>query len=237
MAKSGILAKSKDLQPSFQATTEQITIGIDLGDRFSHCCVLGPDGKVMTEGRVRSTPEGMASHFQDLPSARIAIEVGTHSRWASQLLAQWGHEVIVANPRNLRMIADNVRKSDHVDAHLLARLARVDPKLLSPITHRSNASYPAMIQLKARALLVRNRTRLMNAVRGVLKAVGQRVPASGTSSFPAKAELCTPDELKPSLMPLLETISHLNMQIYSFDKAIEKLANVEYPRDCAPSPD
>ena len=47
MAKNGTLAKIKELQPSFQTTTEQITIGIDLGDRFSHCCVLGPDGKIL----------------------------------------------------------------------------------------------------------------------------------------------------------------------------------------------
>ncbi len=210
MAKNGTLAKSKDLQPSFQTTTEQITIGIDLGDRFSHCCVLGPDGKILTEGRLRSTPETMARHFQDLPPSRIAIEVGTHSRWLSQLLRQWGHEVIVANPRNLRMIADSIRKSDQVDAHMLARLARVDPKLLSPIVHRKQETYPDIIQLKARDLLVKNRTRLMNAVRGVLKSAGLRVPSSGTSCFPSKAALCIPDELKSSLTPLLETISHLN---------------------------
>lgn len=87
MAKNGTLAKSQDLQPSFQTEPEQITIGIDLGDRFSHCLVLGPDGKVLTEGRLRSTPETMARHFQDLPPSRIAIEVRTHSRWVSQLLS------------------------------------------------------------------------------------------------------------------------------------------------------
>jgi len=43
MPKSGILAKSHNLQERFDATTGQITIGIDLGDRFSHCYVLGPD--------------------------------------------------------------------------------------------------------------------------------------------------------------------------------------------------
>jgi len=64
MARNGTLAKSQELQPSFHATTEQITIGIDLGDRFSHCCVLGPDGKILTEGRLRSTPETMARHFK-----------------------------------------------------------------------------------------------------------------------------------------------------------------------------
>ena len=64
MARNGTLAKIQELKPSFQATTEQITIGVDLGDRFSHCCVLGPDGKILTEGRLRSTPETMARHFK-----------------------------------------------------------------------------------------------------------------------------------------------------------------------------
>jgi len=228
MAKNGMLAKGHDLQVSFQAT-KRITIGIDLGDRFSYCCVLGPEGDVLTEGRVRSTLEGMARHFQDLPPARIAIEVGGHSRWVSQALSEWGHEVIIANPRNLRLIADNIRKSDHLDAEMLARLARVDPKLLSPISHRGQESYPATTYLRARDLLVRSRTRLMNAVRGMLKSVGLRVPAAGASTFPAKAHLCIPDDLKPSLIPLLETISHLNRQITAFDKGIEKIARDQYP--------
>ena len=127
------------------------------------------------------------------------------------------------------MIADSIRKSDQVDAHMLARLARVDPQLLSPIVHRKQESYPDIIQLKARDLLVKNRTRLMNAVRGVLKSAGLRLSPCGTSCFPSKAAMCVPDELKLSLMPLLETISHLNKQIYSLDKAIESTAQNRYP--------
>ena len=229
MAKNGMLSKSRDLQPSFHSIAGQITIGIDLGDRFSQCCVLGADGKILTEGRVRSTPESMASHFRDLPLARIALEVGAHSRWTSELLRDWGHEVIVANPRNLRLISESVRKSDRVDAHMLARLARVDPELLSPVAHRSGDNYADTTQLKARDLLVRARTRITNSVRGIMKAVGLRLPASGTSSFPAKAAAYLPEELKSSLLPLLDTISHLNRQIYTFDKAIEKLATNKYP--------
>jgi transposase len=99
----------------------------------------------------------------------------------------------------------------------------------SPIAHRKQEIYPDIIQLKARDLLVKNRTRLMNAVRGVLKSAGLRVPNCGTSCFPSKAAQCIPDELKPGLTPLLETISHLNQQIYSFDKAIESTAQNRYP--------
>lgn len=229
MAKNGILATSADLQPSFEVRSGRITIGMDLGDRFSHCCVLDTYGEVLAEGRVRSTPEAMARHFQELPSCRIAIEVGAHSRWLSRLLIEWGHEVIVANPRNLRLISDNHRKSDEVDARILARLARVDPKLLSPIVHRDEEGYPDMAQLRARDLLVKSRGRLINAVRGILKAVGLRAPASGAPAFPRKVAVTVPAELKPSLMPLLETIAHLSKQIYAFDKAIERIATQRYP--------
>jgi transposase len=72
------------------------------------------------------------------------MEVGTHSRWASHLLTELGHEVLVANARKLRAIYHNPRKGDRADAETLARLARLDPTLppdgdlrLSPIHHRS----------------------------------------------------------------------------------------------------
>jgi transposase len=147
----------------------------------------------------------------------------------SELLASWGHEVILANPRNLRMISDSIRKSDRVDAHTLARLARIDPQLLSPIVHCDRETYSHMTLLKSRDLLVRTRTRLTNAIRGVMKAVGLRLPSAGGTSFPSKTTLLVPEELKPSLLPLLETISHLNKQIYQFDKAIERAAREKYP--------
>jgi transposase len=229
MAKKGALAKCEDLQPSFHAASNLVTIGIDLGDKYSHCCLLGPDGVMLAEGRVSSTPEALASHFQNLPPSRIAIEVGAHSRWVSQLFQIWGHEVIVANPRNLPMITSNIRKSDRVDAHLLARLARVDPQLLSPVSHRDKEHYPAVAQLRARDLLVRARTRLINAVRGISKAAGFRIPACSSPSFSEKAVPFVSDELKPSLAPLLDTISHLSHQICCFDKEISRLGRQQYP--------
>jgi transposase len=230
MAKKGTLAKCDELQPNFHAAADQVTIGIDLGDKYSHCCLLGADGIMFAEGRVRSTPEAMESHFKNLPPSRFAIEVGGHSRWVSQMLQTWGHEVIVANPRNLPMITSNIRKSDRVDAHLLARLARVDPQLLSPVSHRDKEHYPAVAQLRARALLVRARTRLINAVRGISKATGLRIPACSTPSFSEKAASFISEELKPSLAPLLTTIEHLSQQICSFDKEIPRLGRQQYLR-------
>ena len=79
MAKTVTLAKCDELQPSFHAAADQVTIGIDLGDKYSECCLLGADGAKFAEGRVRSTPEALASHFRNLPPSRFAIEVGGHS--------------------------------------------------------------------------------------------------------------------------------------------------------------
>lgn len=62
--------------------------------------------------------------------SRVVLEVGTHSPWVGRVVARAGHEAMVANPRWVRLVAENDAKSDGVDAELLARLGRVDPSLL-----------------------------------------------------------------------------------------------------------
>ena len=93
-----------------------MTIGIDLGDVWSHYCTLNEDGEVVDRGRFRTTPSGVEKWFTDLAKARIAMEAGTHSIWVSEQLQEMGHEVIVANVRELRAISHSDRKSDKVDA-------------------------------------------------------------------------------------------------------------------------
>src|SRR5450755_3237631 len=114
-----------------------LTIGVDLGDKASRYCLLDERGEVAKEGSAATTKKGMAQTFGPLKRCRIALEVGTHSPWVSRLLTSLGHEVFVANPRQLKLISQSSRKDDRVDAEMLARLARVDPKLLRPIQHRS----------------------------------------------------------------------------------------------------
>ena len=96
-----------------------MTIGIDLGDQFSHYCVLHKNGEAIEEGRIRTTPEALTKHFQGSQPARIAIEAGTHSGWVSRLLEGFGHEVLVANPRELPGISHSHKKNDAVDAEKL----------------------------------------------------------------------------------------------------------------------
>ena len=108
-----------------------LTIGVDLGDRFSHLCVIDAEGAVVEESRVRSSMQSFRTRFGSMPRCRIAMETGSLSPWASRLLESLGHEVLVAHARKLRLIYDNVSKSDRVDAQYLARITRLDPQLLS----------------------------------------------------------------------------------------------------------
>ena len=122
----------------------QMTAGLDLGDKYSYLCLIDTvSGEVIEEGRLRTSPEAFRRRFASERPLRIAIEAGTHSPWASRVLEECGHEVLVANARKLRLIYANKRKTDEVDAKNLARLARVDPKLLYPIN--TGARSPRLI--------------------------------------------------------------------------------------------
>jgi len=147
----------------------------------------------------------------------------------SRLLSEYGHEVLVANPRKLRVIYENTTKSDRVDARMLARIARLDPNLLHPIQHRGEPRQKDLALLLARETLVRTRTSLINHVRGVAKSSGVSLPKCDADTFHKHAPGALPETLKPALMPLVETIAELCKRVASYDKEIERLCEESYP--------
>jgi transposase len=180
--------------PCRQARVE-ITIGIDLGDVWSHYCTLNIDGVIVDRGRFRTTPKAIEKWRTDVPHARVAMEAGVHSIWISEQLQELGHEVIVANVRELRAISHSDRKSDQVDAEKLARYARLDLNILRPIAHRIVQQQEALTLIRARALLVRLRTAAVNAVRGLTKVCGYRMSASATTCFAQRSLAVMPSGL------------------------------------------
>lgn len=116
---------------------ELVTVGIDVGDRYSHLCILENDGEGVREERIRTTTAALTRALATMRGVRLVLEVGPRSPWLSRMFSTLGHEVIVANPRQVALIARSRRKTDRSDAEMLARLGRFDPKLLSPIQHRA----------------------------------------------------------------------------------------------------
>lgn len=208
----------------------KMTAGLDLGDRYSHICLLDTDsGEVIEEGRLRTIPDDLCRRFGSDDQFTIALEVGTHSPWASRLLSDCGHEVLVANPRRTRLIYGERRKTDKLDAEKLARLARADPELLYPIEHRSEASQAHLALIHSREALLHSRTQLINHVRGTIKSFGARLPRCSARSFHKKVRNQVPSELAEGLEPIVDTIALLTERIGDYDQRIEVLATEQYP--------
>ena len=84
-----------------------LVVGIDIGDRYSQICALDQQGNVLQKGRLRTDGRVLHEQFSVLTRQRVVMETGTHSPWISRLLSSCGHEVVVANARNLRLISEN----------------------------------------------------------------------------------------------------------------------------------
>jgi transposase len=215
----------------FDTTTREtkVTVGLDLGDRYCQVCVLDEAGEVTEEGRVLTKPEALRRRFCGTDRVRIVLEAGTHSPWISRLLTECGHDVIVANPRKLRLIYQNDSKSDRVDAEYLARVGRLDPALLAPLTHRGAETQADLALVRSRTALVRARTGLINHARGTTKSLGFRLPACASDAFARKVGPCAPEELIPALSPVLSCIARLTEEIRALDERIEEMAKERYP--------
>ena len=199
-------------------------VGLDVGDRQSHSCVLDLDGNVVAEGAMKTTEASFRVLFEGKGRMRIALEAGTHAPWISRLLIALGHDVLVANPRKVRLIAESNGKNDRADARLLARLAHVGPALLSPIQTRSAQTQIDLAVIRAREVAVQTRTKIVNAVRGMVKSTGQRLPASPTLTFARKATAACPEALQPALLPLIRLVQTLTDDITAYDRLVEEKA-------------
>ena len=206
-----------------------LTAGLDVGDRFSRLVVLNGEGQIVEKSRMGTTEVALRQRFSGCARMRIALETGTHSPWVSRVLEECGHEVIVANSRKLRLIYENPNKDDQVDATYLARLARVDPTLLSPVKHRGASVQKDLALLRSRDALINARTQLINHARGLVKSLGHRLPRASSRAFPRRVLEAIPESVQPALLPVLEIVTSLNDQIKSLGLKVETLCRESYP--------
>lgn len=205
------------------------TYGVDLGDKQSEICALSAGGEVIEQARVATDRQGFTRYFEGREPSLVVLEVGVHSPWVSRLLEQFGHEVIVANARRVRLISMNMGRSDRVDAELLARLGRADPKLLAPVRHRGETVQSDMAVVRSRAALVRARSKLIVCVRNMAKSQGSRIPGCSSANFYRRALLELPVQSRPSFTPILESIDKLTVEIRACDELMHNLCKIRYP--------
>jgi transposase len=222
------LAKAQSKRIRHLAANQKLYVGIDLGDQSSRYCILDEGANVVSEGQLPTTKAGLDSLLAKMPSSRIAMEVGTHSPWVSRHLAAMGHEVIVANARNVKLITQSVRKNDRIDARQLARLARADPKLLSPIRHRGERAQLDLAVIRARAALMEARTMLINSARGSVKPLGERLKKCDADQVRVGLGAGLSEGAQAVIVPLLKAVEAISEQIGKYDEQIAEMAK-RYP--------
>ena len=148
------------------------------------------------------------SEFKDPKRVCVVMETGTHSLWMSYR---------------------SDKKNDQLDAEKLARLAQADRKLLHPVKHMTLERQTDLTVLKARDLVVRQRTQLINTIRGLLRAAGHKLIEEEYSTRTIK-KCCSalPEYMRPAIMPLLQQICHLDLAIKEYDRLVRKLCK-KYP--------
>ena len=221
--KKNITAKNK------QRASHRMTVGVDLGDRSSRYCIVDEEGDVVSEGSFATTRAGVERLFASMARCRVVLEVGCHSPWISRQLTALGHEVIVANAQHVHLISQSTRKDDRLDARTLARLGRIDVALLCPVRHRGEAAQTHLAIIRARDALVRARTQLVNAARGLTKSFGERLRKCGTEQVGSHLAEGLEPALRDVVKPLLAEVETLNQRIAKYSSQIEQIAKDQYP--------
>jgi transposase len=205
-------------------------LGIDLGDKHCDVCVLDQQGELADSFRLRMKAADLQAYLVTIERSRVAIEAGGQSRWVAEVIEGCGHQVFVANPRKLAYIYQGDDKNDPGDAYKLAELVHFRPRLLHPIQHRSREAQADLTWIRAREVLVEARTQVVNAVRSMSKAFGERLVKCATESFTARLADQVPAAIRAAVAPLLETIDQLNEKIYYYDCMENQIARERYPK-------
>ena len=225
-----LLARIAELKHN-REVKEDLTIGLDLGDRSSSWCALDSSGEVLGRGEVVTEKQPLEVFFGQIPASLVALEVGTHSAWVSRVLEELGHEPIVANARQVKLISESNKKNDKRDAEFLARLARADRKLLAPIQHRGEEAQADLMAVRVRAELVELRTHAVNAARGFVKSMGQRLPDCDADTLSRKQA----EHLEPAIRPHVETmlalVEYLTVQIFKSDEQLKQISAERYQKE------
>jgi len=204
-----------------------LTIGIDVGDRHSHVCVVDRSRTPLEEFSFATSETELCRRLRREP-CQIILEVGPHSRWMQKSLERLGHTVRVVDARKIQLISRSNTKTDKRDARTLAQLGAGVPELLGEIKHRGDQAQADITVLLTRDHFIQVRTATINRVRGVLKSAGVKVPRMSTKVFHARVGELVPAPLQPGLLPLLEELRTLHQRIRALDKEIDSIA-VRYP--------
>jgi transposase len=195
--------------------------GLDLHAKSSSFCLVNRRGKRISEGEVPSSRRGFETLIEHGggEEVRVVLEASTRSRWAAEVLGGLGAQVVVVDPRKVRVIAETKHKTDRTDARILADLLRTGalPKGLWQVPRETRELRD---QVRLRWGLVRQRASLMLRARSMLASVGINLGKRALASESTWERMLKRRDVPASMKRLLE-ILHDCMK--DLGQAIEKV--------------
>src|SRR5438034_5396386 len=144
--------------------------GLDVSTKSTHVYIENEQGRRAKRTVIPTTPDGLTTALEPYAKRglRVAVEAGGHTAWICDVLRELGIAVHVVHPLKVKWIAESKKKTDRVDAQLLAHLLRIGG-LPEPVHVPSHRSRELRGLLVARRQLVQMRTKLVNVVRGLAR--------------------------------------------------------------------
>lgn len=202
-------------------------VGLDLGKRKSQICIQRPEGTIVTERRINTTPQELVATTKDYPEATVLMESSTGAVWVAKVLESVGWKVIVADPRFSPMYAQTNKrvKTDKRDARALADALRL--QAFRPAHRKSDIARRLHGLLQARSQLVRKRTSFISFVRAQCERDGVVLRKARAANFERVVEGVTMGTgLFEIVSPLLVVIDAINAQIKECDELLDREAKM-----------
>ena len=206
--------------------TKKVYLGFDVSQKsvevYAVCGETTSKGSVSIKNDRNEIRNFLQKDFPDTAKVCVVMETGTHALWMNRFIESLGYEVLVAHARDIQLIYGGDKKNDTLDAEKLARLAQFDRKLLHPVKLMNEERQRDFAILKVRDLLVRQKTQIVNSIRGILRSFGESDEEFTVANMKSAGEKLNP-ELKEIFLPLLQQLNFLELNIKTYDRTIKKL--------------
>lgn len=195
---------------------EVAVVGLDLAKNVFQVHGIGTGGEVAVRKQLRRAQ--VLSFFQDLQPCLVGMEAcASAHHWARELMAL-GHEVRLMPPAYVKAYVKR-GKTDAADAEAIAEA--VTRPTMRFVAVKTTAQQAALMLHKSRDLLVRQRTMLINALRGHLGEFGIIAPQGSAGVRVALRSLIIERERLPELAQA--ALRGLAAQLEALSAEIEEL--------------
>jgi len=200
-------------------------VGVDLAKVVFQIAVSDRPGRVVR--RERLPRDKFLEFFAQLPQATVIMEACGSAHYWARCIEELGHVVVLLPPQHVRPYVVR-NKTDRTDTDAMLEAFRNEQIRAVPIKSVTQQVVGTLHRLRSGWL--GERTRRINALRGLLRELGFFIPVGRKNVLPSAWEIVQdvdsglPEVLRPSLGALCEEIARLSNRIEELEEQLQALA-------------